>query len=185
MVNEESATLVTRSHGNLPGMARSIEHRAGFCAAAKTVHDTVTDTPFIRARLQRFGGPTAELAQHTVEGSTTTIHTKHGIPADKLPGPVRTMLGGELTIERAEQWHQDAEGYTCEITVTVPNAPGKLTGTARLTGEGEASTQLMHGEINVHIPVVGSRVEESVSGHITALLDKEADFLNDWLRGCS
>ncbi|WP_020496028.1 DUF2505 domain-containing protein [Sciscionella marina] len=162
-------------------MARSIEHRTTFSADAKTVHDALVDKQFINAKLAKLGGPHAQLTEHRVDAAATRIHTKHGIPAQKLPGPVRALLGGDLTIVRTEEWRADGDGYRGEISVTVPNAPGALTGTSRITGAQGSSTQELRGEIKVSIPVVGSKVEESVSGHIIKLLDNEAAFLAEWL----
>lgn len=164
-------------------MARSIEHRADYSADAKTVHDAIIDERFINAKLTKLGGPNAEITKHERTGEATEIHTRHGIPAQKLPGPVKALLGGDLTIVRTERWRADGEDYTAEISVTVPNAPGELTGTSRISGDASSSSQRLNGEIKVNIPVVGSKVEESVSGHITKLLDNEAALLAEWLNG--
>jgi hypothetical protein len=163
-------------------MARSIEHHAKYLADAATVHATVTDAGFLRAKLERLGGTTAELVELTKTSEVTTVRTKHGIPAEKLPGAVRAMLGGDLRIERVETWKADGAGYVGTIEVRVSGAPGKLTGKSTLRGAETSCAQDMRGEVRVDIPLVGGKVEESVCGHISTLLDAEATFTERWLR---
>lgn len=163
-------------------MARNIEHSATYPADAKTVHDTAIDRTYLEAKLHRFGGTKAEITELSTDGPVTTVRTNHGVPPEKLPGPVRALLGANLTIVRYEQWRVEDDGYSYEVSVTMPNAPGSLTGTSQLRGADGSSTQEMTGQIQVNVPVVGGKIEEAVTGHILGFLDKEADFLSNWLR---
>lgn len=163
-------------------MARSIEHRATFPADTTRVYETLVDADFVRAKLERLGGHTAELIELSDTNGVTSLRTRHGIPSNKLPGPVRALLGGDLHINRTQTWRPDAEGFTGDFSVTIAGAPGSLTGTGLLRGTNGGCEQTMRGQIRVDIPLVGGKVEESVTGHITTLLDAEAHFTQQWLR---
>jgi hypothetical protein len=107
---------------------------------------------------------------------------RHGVAAKNLPPAVRTILGGDLTIDRAETWQPDGDRFTGTVRVTIPGMPGDLTGDMTLADTADGSEHLVLGKVSVPIPLVGGRVEESVSEQIGKLLDAEHRFTQDWLR---
>lgn len=159
-------------------MARSIEHRSTYSVDPETLRKTLVDKDFLRAKLARLGGTHAKLLDYSVAGDTVEIRTTHGIPEGKLPAPVRSIMGGELTIERVETWCAD---HTGTVRVSLPHSPGELSGNVRLTESPEGCTQVLDGRVKVGIPLVGRKIEDSVGGHILRLLDAEAEFTQHWL----
>jgi hypothetical protein len=159
-------------------MARSIEHRSSYPVDPATLQKTLVDKDFLRAKLTRLGGTHAKLLDYRVDGETVEFRTTHGVPEGKLPGPVRALMGGELTIERTESWRGD---HTGTVRVALPHSPGELTATVRLTATKDGCTQVLDGRIKVGIPLLGGKIEDSVGGHILKLLDAEAEFTKQWL----
>ncbi len=52
-----------------------------------------------------------------------------------------------------------------------------------LTGAGEHTRRLATGELKVHVPLVGGRVERAIVGGITEHADAEAELLGTWIAG--
>jgi hypothetical protein len=165
-------------------MARRIEHRTRSRWDANTVYSTLVDPAYLNERLAALGGKGAQLAEHHVEpGGQVRFRLRHGVEAQHLPPAVRTLLGGDLMIDRAETWRSEgAAGYVGTVSVTIPSMPGELGGAYRLTGAGaEGSNLVLDGSVSIPIPFVGGRIEETVADQITKLLDSEHTFTEEWL----
>ncbi len=164
-------------------MARRIEHRSRSVWHAKTVYSTLVDPTFLAARLAELGGKGAALADYRGEpDDRVSYRLRHGVEAKNLPPAVRTILGGDLTVDRAETWRPDpAGGYAGTVTVTIPGMPGDLGGAVRLTDTDGGSTLVLDGSVRIPIPLVGGRIEETVADQISRLLDSEHDFAEKWL----
>jgi Protein of unknown function (DUF2505) len=165
-------------------MARRIEHRTRSPWDVKTVYTTLVDPTYLNARLAELGGTGAQLAEHRVApDGQVSYRLRHGVEARHLPPAVRTMLGGDLKIDRTETWRPDpAGGYTGTVSVTIPGMPGNLGGRYRLSDDGNGgTTQVMDGSVQIPIPLVGGRIEETVADQISKLLDAEHTFTEGWL----
>ena len=163
-------------------MARRIEHRSRFTRDAAAVHAALVDPGYLKARLAVLGGKDAELLDHRQAGDQVEYRLKHGVEAHDLPSAVRVLLGGDLTIDRAETWRPAGSGYAGTVKVTIPGMPGELA--ARMTlGDlaPEGSEWVIDGSVRIPIPLVGGKAEESVSGQILKLLDAEHEFTQKWL----
>jgi hypothetical protein len=164
-------------------MARRIEHRSRSGWHAETVYTTLVDPGFLAARLAELGGKGATLAEHhTDPDGGVSYRLRHGVAAENLPSAVRTILGGDLTVDRTETWRPDpAGGYRGTVKVTIPNMPGDIGGTSRLTDTDSGSTLVLDGQVRVPIPLIGGKVEETVADQISRLLDTEHAFAEKWL----
>lgn len=147
------------------------------------MYTTLVDPAFLTARLAELGGRGAALGDHRVEpDGKVSYRLRHGVEAKNLPPAVRTLLGGDLTIDRTETWRPDpAGGYAGTVTVTIPGMPGDLGGRSRLTDTDSGSTLALIGEVRIPIPLVGGRIEETVAEQISKLLDSEHVFAEKWL----
>lgn len=165
-------------------MARRIEHRAGFAHPADAVYSSMVDAGYLRARLAEIGGKDAALLEHDTSGGSVRYHLRHGLEARHLPSVVRGALGGDLSIDRVEQWQGPADGgYAGSATVTVPGTPAQLTGELRLAGVDGGCELRMDGAVSVSIPLVGGKIEETIVRYVRELLDNEHAFTERWLAG--
>ncbi|HEX5121402.1 MAG TPA: DUF2505 domain-containing protein [Pseudonocardiaceae bacterium] len=163
-------------------MARRIDHRSRSRWDAHTVYTALVDEGYLKQRLAALGGQHAELLQRTVDANGATLKLRHGVAAESLPQAVRVLLGGDLRIDRTETWRADpAGGYTGSVAVTIPSMPGQLGGKQRLRDTAEGSELIVDGSVEIPIPFVGGRIEETVAGQIGTLLDSEHSFTEKWL----
>ncbi|MGH3491853.1 MAG: DUF2505 domain-containing protein [Sciscionella sp.] len=163
-------------------MARRIEHQCSYDTDSAAVFATVIDERYLRARLAEIGGPRARLEEFTVTENGMSSHARHGVDAADLPSAVRALVGGDLTIDRRESWQRNGHAYTGSIEVSIPNMPGDLSAQTQLSDLAAGSELRTDGSIRIPIPLVGAKIEESVSAHLIALLDTEHEFTVRWLR---
>jgi hypothetical protein len=176
--------LVTVVNGSVAHMARRIEHRSPSVWHAETVYTTLVDPAFLTARLAELGGRNAILADHHRVGPNGRVsyRLRQGVDAQHLPSAIRTLLGGNLTVDRTETWRPEpAGGYAGTVAVTIPGMPGELGGTTALTDTASGSTLYLDGSVSIPIPLVGGLIEETVAEQITKLLDREHAFAEKWL----
>jgi hypothetical protein len=163
-------------------MARRIDHRSRSRWDATTVYTALVDEAYLTRRLAELGGTNAELVQRTVDDGGATVTLRHGVPAESLPQAVRVLLGGDLRIDRTETWRADPTGgYSGTVVVTIPSMPGQLGGKQRLRDTDGGSEFVVDGSVEVPIPFVGGRIEETVVDQIGKLLDSEHHFTEEWL----
>jgi hypothetical protein len=162
-------------------MAHQIDHHGRFSSDAPTVYAAVSSRPFLLARLAELGGEHSSLESYEEDGGMVRHHSRHGIPADVLPQAVRTLAAGSLTVDRRESWRPGDGDYRGEVTIAIPGVPGELGGTQRIVAAGSGSELIAAGSVHVPVPLLGGRIEESVIGYITELLDAESEFTRHWL----
>ncbi|HEX3792642.1 MAG TPA: DUF2505 domain-containing protein [Pseudonocardiaceae bacterium] len=164
-------------------MARRIEHRSRSTWDAKTVYKALVDPAYLRDRLAAIGGKGAELVNRRSTADQVEFQLRHGVAAGDLPAAVRTLLGGDLTIDRRETWRPGPDGgYVGTVEVTIPGMPGDLSGTQLLRDlDGGGSELVVDGTVRVSIPLFGGKIEESVTDQISKLLDSEHEFTQEWL----
>jgi hypothetical protein len=163
-------------------MARRIEHRTRSRWDARTVYTTLVDPAYLNDRLESLGGTGARLSYHRESDNQVNFQLRHGVEAQNLPPAIRTLLGGDLMIDRTETWHPDGSGgYTGTVSVTIPGMPGDLSGTTRVGDAAGGSETTMDATVKIPIPLIGGRIEETVAEQITKLLDSEHTFTENWI----
>jgi hypothetical protein len=164
-------------------MARSIDYRSVSPYPAVDLYATMVDPEFLRTRLRRMGGPGAELMEHRADAEGARYRLRHGLAADELPPVVRTILSGDIVIERVETLTRtDAGHYTGDVSVTIRGVPADAAGRIRLANHGEGSEFLVRADVSVRLPLIGARVEVIIAEQVRNLLAAETAFTLDYLR---
>jgi hypothetical protein len=163
-------------------MSTQFDYRSTSSYPADEVYATMVDPDFLRTRLERIGGPGAGLLEHSTDTEGAHYRMRHGLDAKNLPSMVRTVLSGDVVIERAENWRREGMGhYTGDVNVTIPGTPGSATGVMRLRDTDEGSLLHIRIEVTVKVPLVGGMIEGTVTGHVQDLLASESAFTQEWL----
>lgn len=172
-------------------MPRPIRYRSRSENSAQRVFETLTDREYLEARQAELGGQNAALLKFDTGGSPldrAEYTVRQGVGREHLPSVIQKVLPGDLVIERTETWRRTAEGaYEATIVANVASAPGRITGTQRLTdlediGGGRPGSEFaLDGEAHVKIPLIGGKVEAVIAEQVEKIIDKEARFLLDWL----
>jgi hypothetical protein len=164
-------------------MSRQIDFRSVSPHPADEVYATMVDPDYLRARLERIGGPGANLLEHSADVQGARYRLRLGLDAKDLPAVVRSVLPGNLTIERNERWsRQDSGRYLGDVDVTIPGAPASATGGMRLRDLPEGGSELnVRADVRVSVPLIGAKIEGVVGEQVQRLLTAETAFTDEWL----
>ncbi|SEP82307.1 Protein of unknown function [Lentzea xinjiangensis] len=158
-------------------MARRIEHHTTSPHSAEKVFGAMVDETHLRDRLAAIGGSDAELVTFSSVDGTTSYQLKQGVPAEHLPSVARSLLGGDLVVQRVENWAAGAG----TVEVTINGVPGRLEGAFTVTDDGTGSRTALTGEVKVSIPLLGGKLEKVIAEQVAVMLDKESEFTSEWL----
>jgi len=150
-------------------------------APAAEVFALFNDPAFIKDRLEDSGALDPEVVRVDSTDDGVVIVTRQAIPASALPSMVASMIQGDPSTERTEDWKIDGEGYTADFTVTVQGAPASLKGTMSLANAGSGSTLNVVGAAAVPIPIFGSKIEAVIASQIAELLASEEAYIKSRL----
>jgi uncharacterized protein DUF2505 len=164
-------------------MSRQIDYRSTSQRPADEVYATMVDPDFLRARLERIGGPGARLLEHSADVQGARYLLRLGLDAEDLPSVVRTVLPGDLTIERSERWtRKDSGRYLGDVEVTIPGAPASATGGMRLRDLPDGGSELdVRADVRVSVPLIGGKIEGVIGEQVQRLLTAETAFTEAWL----
>jgi len=163
-------------------MSRRIEHRAEFGHPVDLVYAVLTDEGFLRERLTAIGGRSVELVSYAGDQDGMKAVTRQGIDAQHLPGAVRKVAPGGMTIERTETWDGGGNGrYRGTVDASVGGFPGSLRGNTALRTRTGGSELLLDGTVKVSIPLLGGKIEDVIIEQVGRLLRLEAEFAIRWL----
>lgn len=165
-------------------MSTRFEHRATFSAPAAAVHSALVDRAYLVQRLQDLGGRGAELIEHTTSGDEVHFQLRQGVAAERLPGAVRSLLKGDLIVEREERWRADGTGFAAVGKATIDGVPGEINSRTRLADRPDGGCeQVITAEVRVGIPLVGGKLESVIAQHVGKLMAAESEFTGKWLAG--
>jgi hypothetical protein len=166
-------------------MSRQIDFRSVSPHTADEFYATMVDPDYLRARLERIGGPGADLLEHSADVQGARFVVRQGIEAEDLPSVVRGVLPGNLTIERNERWtRQDSGRYAGKVDVTIHGAPASATGGMRLRDLPDGGSELnVRANAQVSVPLIGGKIEGVIAEQVQRLLTAETAFTQDWLAG--
>ncbi|GAA0931261.1 DUF2505 domain-containing protein [Pseudonocardia zijingensis] len=166
-------------------MPRQIDFRSVSPHPADEVYATMVDPDYLRARLDRIGGPGASLLEHTADLEGARYRLRLGLDAKDLPSAVRSVLPGDITVERDERWTREDSGrYHGDVDVAIPGAPASANGGMRLRDLSDGGSELeVRLEVRVTVPLFGSKIEAVVGDQVQRLLAAETAFTQDWLSG--
>lgn len=159
-------------------MPRSLDYRASSTHPADTVYAAMVDRGLLEEQLRHMGGPGAAVTAYETTPDGVRYTLRHGISSADLPSVVASFIrGGDLTIDRTEEWKAGGEGhYDGTGTVRVVGTPATARSVMRIAAIDGGSEVRVRAEVTVKVPVVGSRIEEAVAGQIERLLAAETEF---------
>ncbi|UYP18172.1 DUF2505 domain-containing protein [Rhodococcus sp. Z13] len=165
-------------------MGSPIDHTANHSYPAAAVHAAFVDPQYWHTRLAEVGGPGAAVDRIEQGDGTIDLDLQQAIPAEHLPSAVTSIRPGDLVIHRHESWGplsgDRAEG---RFSAGVDGMPGKVEGTLTIAGDGDASTVIVEGSVEVKIPFLGSKIEAMIVDQLVALFEAERTFTERWLKG--
>ena len=164
-------------------MPRSFDMATDYPGTVDQVHAAFCDKQYWEARLAESGADEWTLEAFTAghDGGVDVVTTQV-LRADRLPAVAHQFHHGDLEIRRAESWTGLSDG-TAEASVagSIVRAPVTLTGEAQLTGRTAQSRLEFQATVEVHIPLVGGKMEKFIGKQLVTLLNSEQEFTTRWI----
>jgi hypothetical protein len=127
-------------------------------------------------------------AQHVSEATveidgvddTMTVSIDQRRPSDGIPSFAKKFVGDTIHIAQREEWSSATDAV---LDVTIPGKPGHMKGTITLRPDGDGTVETVSGELKVHIPIVGGKIEGLVIELFEHALEAEQRIGKTWLAG--
>jgi hypothetical protein len=163
-------------------MATRLTRSLDYAVTPAALHRALLTESYWHARVAEVGGEGARIESLQLGDGGVRVHVVHEIGADKLPPVVTAIRPGPMHIQRVEQWGPfNGSGCDGSFTADIDGAPAKMSGTTRLTPEGDGARITADGSATVSIPFVASKVENLVIENLQELMERERDFTVDWV----
>lgn len=160
-------------------MSKRISHELTYPGASlEQVVAMIRDPAFREAVADR---------QHVIDRSVrvsgenpTTILVKVSHGTERVPSFARKLVGDRIPIHQSEIWTSDT---SADVTITIPDKPGDMTGTARIEERGSDVVETYDLEVKVGIPMVGGKIEALVADLLVQAFQSENKVGVKWLAG--
>ncbi|MBA2321321.1 MAG: DUF2505 domain-containing protein [Deltaproteobacteria bacterium] len=137
--------------------------------------------PTFEAQMQKEAGISREILDEKREGHIVTRRVRI-TPDRELPGAVAALLGSKkLIYEQENRWDEEKRVLHWKV---IPNVlPGKLQagGTVTVRPAGTGCEQVVEGNIDVKVMLIGGRIEQGVVDEVTKSYDRTAASCRRWL----
>lgn len=155
---------------------------ADYQGTVEQVHSAFSDEQYWLARLADSGADTATLDSMTVDDGAITVATTQTLRTDRLPAMVTQFHPRDLEIVRRETWTPIRDGVAqADVNGAVPGAPVALSGSAVLSPTPGGSRLKFTATVEVHIPLVGGKLESFIGGKLAELVAAEQRFTTVWI----
>ena len=155
--------------------AMNLSNHLDFGAQPTDVYAMMTDQKYLDDVCVASGS----LSYHaSVEGSTT--RTSRTLPA---PDSAARFTGPQLTVNEEVVWEEPSSDGSRDaaVTMTVIGQPVRFRGKLRLSPGGRGSVVDVTGELNVAIPILGRKLEESAAPAVMAGYETQQEVGDRWL----
>lgn len=154
-----------------------------YAAGPDAVFAMLADEDFVHRKCRATGAleHTAAVERHDDGGVTVT--TQRTMPTDDVPDFVRTFVGDRLQVRQVDVWEAPADDGTRAGTtvVEISGAPVRLTARLRLSADGAGSVELVDGDLEASVPLVGRRIEKAAEPAIRSAISVEGRTGQAWL----
>jgi hypothetical protein len=113
------------------------------------------------------------------EGETTRVTIDQEQKVVGVPSFAKKFVGDHIRIVQAEAWTSPERAV---LEVEIPGKPGHLKGEITLK-HGSGTVETVSGEIKVHVPMLGGKLEKLIGDLLGAALDTEQKIGRAWLAG--
>ena len=125
--------------------------------------------------------------QFVVEGSQTVsvegerVSFAGTVRPELIPAAAARFVKSDLRISFTEEWTRDEAGARSRTRVTVDGAPVSVEATSTLAPADAGSVRVVTGNVSVHVPLLGGRIEKEAVAHLGRVVESEQALAAQWL----
>jgi hypothetical protein len=163
-------------------MPRSFDILTESPATVEQVHAALSREDYWLARLVAFGdSSTLDSLIVDADGTVTVGLTQH-LGRQLLPGVVAKIVPGDLKILRSETWRPVGDRRVRgQVSVSAPGGFGSGRAEAWLTPVGNGSQLRFAATVEVRIPLVGGKLENSIGTELAENISAFHRFTAEWI----
>nr|WP_076388415.1 DUF2505 domain-containing protein [Vaginimicrobium propionicum] len=151
-----------------------ISTRQEYAGDPKTVFDMLTNRNFLTEVAKRVGAE-----EYSVEAGDNETKLHAEIPS---PSQVRSFVGDTLNLRFFARWTELNDGKaTAALKATVDKMPASYSGEITLYGEEDKTVLNYEADFDIHIPLIGSRLEKAAAPNAVKVLDVFQQVGDEWL----
>lgn len=143
------------------------------------VYAMLSETSF-REKVCAAGGATEHAVEITPAGEGMNVLVDQTQPADGIPSFATKFVGDRIHIVQRETWTSPDEA---DLDLAIPGKPGHVKGKVTLAPAGAGTLETVEGEVKVHIPLVGGKLESLIANLLKSALHSEQRVGKAWLEG--
>ncbi len=118
----------------------------------------------------------------TGDDNSAKVHVTAAVPSSSLPSAVSKLIPNDVEVSIEEDWTRTGDSSANGITkITVKGAPVTLSAESALTGDANAATRTMVGELKVNIPLLGKKLETEAMRLVPRIIGGEQKAAANWL----
>lgn len=156
-------------------------HVNEYAASPSEVHRMLV-TPAFREKVCTYQRALDHSVEIHAEGDTTSVVITQRQSMDGAPAAARKVVGSSVQIVQRELWSAQHGTPGADFAMEIPGKPGHLKGTITLVDKGDSSCEeVFEGEVKVHVPLLGGRLEGFVADILTRALRREGQVGVTWL----
>lgn len=165
-------------------MPRSFDILTESPASVEQIHAAFSREDYWLARQAAFDA-TSTLDSLTVDADgTVTVRATQHLGRQLLPAAVAKFIPGELKILHSERWRPVGDGRVRgQVSVSAPAGLGSGRAEAWLVPAGNGSQLRFAATVEVKIPFVGSRLENSIGANLAENIPTIQRFTTAWIVG--
>lgn len=154
------------------------EHVTSYAAPADRVLAMLTD-PAFREEVCRAQKAVDHRVEVTGSGAGARVLIDRTQSMDRAPAAARRVVGQAVRVVQREHWVSDDRA---ELDMEIPGRPGHLHGGIRLRPRADGGCdEVFSGDVRVHVPLFGGRLESLVDWVLHKALTREGDVGHAWL----
>lgn len=153
------------------------EHQLRYDATPEEVYAMLADASF-REQVCAAQHVTTCTVSVDVAHSAMSVTVDQKRPSAGIPGFAKKFVGDEIHIVQSEEWSSPTDAA---LDVAIPGKPGHMKGTVTLRPDGQGTVETVSGDLKVHIPMVGGKIERLVADLLEEALEKEQQVGTTWL----
>lgn len=163
-------------------MPRSFEVFTESPASVEQIHAAFGSEDYWTARLAA-GAAATTLDSLTVDADgTVTVHVTQHIGRQLLPGFMAKVVPAEVKLVHSETWRPDGNRQVHgQIRVSASGGLGTGRADSSLAPAGDGSHMRSTVNVEVKIPLVGSRFEKAIGSSLAANIPVLLRFTTEWI----
>ncbi|GAA3969938.1 DUF2505 domain-containing protein [Gordonia caeni] len=154
-------------------MASNFEYSVSYPFGVAALWPLFSSEQYWRDLIEATNAEHGSLVSFSHDGNKVTVATKQGVGAEELPSVVTAVRPGDVEIPRTIDFVNAGDQIIGQMEASVSGAPAKIHGD--ITIGGDPARAEYHGNCEVGIPFVGSKIERAVIDQVKHLLDAERD----------